>query len=164
MAYYNARKNAVIRAILAMVAVVLGVVATLVSYSLLKDDNDAIKVLKGIGIGVVAFLITTGVGYSIFAVAFKRRVFAVVSTACTWLSVIIILLLCNVLWWITVIIALAMLIFCTLILLGAYSEQLTVIPDNAKPDYKDYKTREAEKKNNPEVKEKEELPEIKSFE
>ena len=164
MAYYNARKNAVIRAILAMVAVVLGVVATLVSYSLLKEDSDVIKVLKGIGIGVVTFLMTTGVGYSVFAVAFKRKVFAVVSTACTWLSVVIILLLCNVLWWIIVIIALAMLIFCTLILLGAYSEQLVVVPDNAKPDYKDYKTREAEKRDNPEESKKEELPEIKSFE
>ena len=48
--------------------------------------------------------------------------------------------------------------------MGAYSDQLAVVPDNANPDYKDYNAREAERAATPEQKQEEELPKIKSFE
>lgn len=164
MTYYNARKNAVTRVICAIIAVVAGVVATLVSYFLLGESNETIKVLKAIGIGSVAFLVIMGICYSIFTLRFKRRVFAFVSTACTWTGVMILLLILGVLWWVVLILAVALFLVCTLVLMGAYSEQLTVIPDNAQPDYKDYKTRQAEKQAQKQNEKKEELPEIKSFE
>ena len=164
MSYQNARKNAVIRAIFAILAVVGGVVAFFIAHALIKDEKVALRVLKSLGIGTVVFLMVIGMSYSIFSVLYKRKVFAVISTACTWVSVIIILLVCSVKWWIVLIIAVAMFMVCALVLMGAYSDQLTVVPDNAKPDYKDYNAREAERAATPEQKQEEELPKIKSFE
>lgn len=165
MSYINAKSNAVKRSIYVIISVVLGVTAMILSYVLLKDDEGlAVKALKAIGIGTDVFLMLTGLGYIVFALCFKKKVFSLVASASLWLGITVLLLLCGVLWWITLIIALAMLIISTLILLGTYSEQLTVVPDNADPAYKPYKVRESEAASSDKTEEKEELPEIKSFE
>ena len=44
-----------------------------------------------------------------------------------------------------------------------YRKNLVLVTDDQKPDYKDWKSREKEKAENPEQKKEEELPEIKSF-
>lgn len=160
--YKNANKNAIVRVIIGIVAVVLSVVALFVSHSAFKGQSN-LPFLRALGVALVTLSLIIGVAYAIYTVVFRRKVFALISSLCIWFGITLLLAVCLIKWWVVVIISLALLTVLTLCLMGVYSKQLVVVPDNASPDYKDYKTRTEEKlaaeKNKPE----EELPEIKSF-
>ena len=126
-----------------------------------KNPNSELPFLRAIGVAITVFCAVVGVGYGIFTVIYKRKIFSVVSAVGLWLALTMLLVVCLVTWWVVLVISIALLTILLLCIMGVYSKQLVVVPDNASPDYKDYKTREAEKKQAKE--DSEELPEIKSF-
>jgi len=158
--YKNAYNTALVRMIVAIIAIVLSVVALFVSHAVF-GGNSKLPFLRAIGVAITVFCAVVGVGYGIFTVIYKRKIFSVVSAVGLWLALTMLLVVCLVTWWVVLVISIALLTILLLCIMGVYSKQLVVVPDNASPDYKDYKTREAEKKQAKE--DPEELPEIKSF-
>ena len=158
--YKNAYNTALVRMIVAIIAIVLSVVALFVIHAVF-GGNSKLPFLRAIGVAITVFCAVVGVGYGIFTVIYKRKIFSVVSAVGLWLALTMLLVVCLVTWWVVLVISIALLTILLLCIMGVYSKQLVVVPDNASPDYKDYKTRQAEKKQAKE--DPEELPEIKSF-
>ena len=66
-------------------------------------------------------------------------------------------------WWVILVVILCAMPMPILAIMFIYRKNLVLVTDDQKPDYKDWKSREKEKAENPEQKKEEELPEIKSF-
>ena len=147
--YKDAYNTALVRMIVAIIAIILSVVALFLSHAIFgKNPNSELPFLRALGVAITVFCAVVGIGYGIFTVVYKRQIFSVVSALGLWIAFTTLLLVCLVKWWVVLIISIAILTILLLFIMGVYSKQLVVVPDNASPDYKDYKAREAEKRAN----------------
>ena len=155
--------NAIIISILT--ALIASAIATVISASLINHENSFIVALATVVIGVAVACITAGIALVIVGSLHKSKFAKAASILLLYFTVLAVLVVCVIFfikWWVALILALITLPVPLLAILLLYGKSTVLVFDNEKSDYVDYKTRQAQKEQNPQ-KEEEELPQIKSF-
>lgn len=141
-----------------IIAVVAGVAACLIRYLAVSNE-----ILPSLGVGFTAFFFALAVYYAVVGVLLKRRSSVALAVFAAVLGVILLLVVLSVKWFVVLIIAFAAIAVALFGVLMLYGGKTALVFDNEKEDFKDYKTRAAEKAKNEAEQPEEELPEIKSF-
>lgn len=117
-----------------------------------------------IGFGFTVFFMLFGVVYFFFSIFTKDLSGYVAGAIALTIGLVLLLaIIVEVKWYITVISAVVLFTILVVLLFAIVTPKLVVYGKNEDPEYKDYKQRREEAKANAEPQEEEELPEIKSF-
>ena len=155
----KAKLTAVIVA--AIASIVLGIVAIAISYSISAIEEKALKILFSIGVGITTQCLTVAIALIIIALKFKYPLGYVIATVFGLIALLILFILVKMDAWVIVILMAGLSLIAFLSFFLVYRSKLVLVANNEKSDYKDYKTRQAEKETEKEC--EEELPKIKSF-
>jgi hypothetical protein len=148
-----------------LAALIVSAVATVLSATLIKHENEFIVALATIIIGISAACVTAGIAFIIVGSLYKSKFSTAAAILLLYFTVVAVLVVCVIFfikWWVALILALITLPIPLLAILLLYGKNTVLVFDNEKSDYVDYKTRQEQKKENPQQ-EEEELPQIKSF-
>lgn len=148
-----------------VVTLIFSAVATIIAGLNIKHENSVIVALSTVFTGVATACMVMAIGSFITGAAFSSKFEQALAAFLLFFAFIfamVIALMFSARWWIIVVLILCALPMPLLGITFIYRKNLVLVTDNQKPGYKDWKTREAEKKANPQEDE-EELPEIKSF-
>lgn len=143
-------------------ALVVGLIAFIITFIANGEAKTATRVLTALGAFFCAFFFATAIFYLVFAFMQKNRFFGIISYFAASIGLVILLIVLSVKWYFVVLAAVFVFILFWLVSVALYSKKLTLVADNAKPDYKTYEQRKAEEAAKP-AEPEEELPEIKSF-
>lgn len=154
-------KNTLTRVIGLIIGLVVGLATFIITYLSTTDKEIGKRILTGIDAFFCGFFFSVAIFYLVFAIIKKDRFSGVISyfTAAIGLVLLLILL---VKWYFVLLAAVFVFLLFWLVSTALYSQKLTVVADNEKPDFKTYEQRKAEEAAKEPEKE-EELPEIKSF-
>ncbi len=139
-------------------ALVIGVVTTVICYC--AGNNNA---WLSLGAGFTAFFLAMAAYFAVAGAVLKRKASALLAIVCGVVGVVLLMIVLRAQWFITLIVAIALIAIALFGALILYNNKTTLVFDNEKEDYKDYKTRKAERDAAEKEKPEEELPEIKSF-
>ena len=148
-----------------IVALLLSGIATIIAGLLLQDKESGWFAVATILIGLATGALTFGISQIIIGAIHKYKLSLAISAFLLFFALAFVLgalAIFGAKWRLLLIIALVFLPIPALAIILVYRKNMVLVMDNEKPDYKDYKTHEEEKKLNKEEKE-EPLPEIKSF-
>lgn len=151
-------KSTMILLIGVVAALVAGVVATVICYC--TGDN---KILLSLGTGFTAFFLMMAVYFSVAGAVLNRKASLLLAIVCGFFGFVFLMIVLRMQWFITLIVAIALAAIALFGVLMLYNNKTTLVFDNEKEEYKDYKTRKAERDVAEKEKPEEELPEIKSF-
>ena len=154
------RFNAIIISLIA--ALVVGLIALFVDYSISNIDSKPLKILFSIGVGFTTTCFVIAISFIVISAIFKYSFGYLIATIVLLVGTLILFILCGMEPWIIVILMAGLSLIAFLSFFLIYRYKLVLVADNEKPDYKDYKTRLAEKEENKPT-EEQPLPEIKSF-
>ena len=156
------QKNAKLTAMIAtgILAIVLGIVAIIIAYSNSAYQEKPLKILFSLGVGITTNCFVCAVAFLIIALKFKYSIGYIFATVFALIALLVLFILVKMDAWIIVILMAGLSLIAFLSFFLVYRSKLVLVADNEKSGYKDYKTRQAEKK---EEEKQEELPEIKSF-
>lgn len=151
-------KSTMILLIGVVAALVTGVVATVICYC--TGDN---KTLLSLGTGFTAFFLAMAVYFAVAGAVLNRKASLLLAIVCGFFGFVLLMIVLRTQWFITLIVAIALAAIALFGVLMLYNNKTTLVFDNEKEEYKDYKTRKAERDAAEKEKPEEELPEIKSF-
>lgn len=155
-------KNTLTRVLGLIGSLLIGLVAFIVTLICMDDEAEtAYKVLTAIGVFVCATAFSTAVFYLVFAVLQKNRFYGIVAYFAAALGLVILLIVLAVKWYFVLLAAVFVFLIFWLVGIALYSNKVTLVADNEKPNFKTYEQRKAENEEEPEKEEP--LPEIKSF-
>jgi ABC-type uncharacterized transport system permease subunit len=147
-----------------LAAILASAIATVISASLIKHENEVFVALATVIIGIAAACITAGISFAVVGNVFKSKFTTACAILLLYFTVVAALAVCVIFfikWWVALILAVIMLPVPLLAILLLYGNNTVLVFDNEKSDYVDYKTRQSLKENAPEK--EEELPQLKSF-
>ena len=148
------------------ITLVLSAVATIIAGNLIKHDSAIIKTLATVFTGVATACFVMGLACIVIGSVFDHKLDMAIAMFLLFFALILILVIASLFgaeWWVILVVVLCSIPMPILAITFIYRKNLVLVTDDQKPDYKDWKTREKEKAENPEQKKEEELPEIKSF-
>lgn len=161
--------NARMRVTGVMIAAASGLCGLIAGLIFVNKDFGA-RIAVSFGIGAVTMFFVFAAFYYVFAIMQKRRLMLLAAEISTVCGGVVLMIILGCLWWIILAVAVCAAALILLSMFLVFTDKLVVETDDRKPGYKDWKTREAEKKAQAELDEKngvkkpeEELPEIKSF-
>ena len=153
--------------ILSIVAsLIFSAIATIIAGLNFKHENAVMVVLSTVFTGVATAGLVMAIGCFITGGLFDskfERAAAALLLFFAFVLVAIIAIINGAKWWIALVLILCAIPMPLLSAMFIYRKNLVLVMDNEKPDYKDFKTREAERAENSDSEKVEELPEIKSF-
>lgn len=144
-------------------SIALALIATVLSLVLIKKDDAFILVAASVGIGVCTFFYAVAAAYLTFCFIQKNKSYALIGYVCAVFATAFLLIVLSVQWYVVLIMILAAMVIFWLLSVTLFSEKLTLVTDNERPEYKNYEQRKAENEANNANEQEEELPEIKSF-
>ena len=125
------------------------------------DTEIGKRILVGIDAFFCGFFFSVAIFYLVFALVKKDRFSGIIAYFTAAIGLVLLLML-FVEWYFVLLAAVFVFLLFWLISTALYSQKLTLVADNEKPDFKTYEQRKAEEAAKKPEKE-EELPEIKSF-
>lgn len=156
--FKNKKQSVNLSLIGVIVAIVVGAAGAIITLCSVKNAW-----LLALGVGFTSLFFAVGVYFAVFGAIKRSRGSIAVASCSLALAVVLLLMVLNVYWVAVIITAIALVAVASLGLFIIYSNKLTLVFDNEKEDFVDYKTRKKLKDEEESKKPEEELPEIKSF-
>lgn len=156
--FKNKKQSVNLSLIGVIVAIVAGAAGAIITLCCVKNAG-----LLVLGVGFTSLFFAVTIYFAVYG-AIKRSRGSIAVAACSLALAVVLLLIVLKAHWVAVIItSLALVAIAVLGLFIIYSNKLTLVFDNEKDDFVDYKTRKKLKDEEESKKPEEELPEIKSF-
>lgn len=155
-------KNTLTRVIGLIGALLIGVIAFVITLVCSDDTETGSKILLALGVFVCATAFANAICYLVFAILQKNRFYGIFSYFSAAIGLVFLLIVLAVEWYFVLLAAVLVFLLFWLVGIALYSNKLAIVADNEKPDFKTYEQRKAEK-TEAASDEEEVLPEIKSF-
>ena len=144
-----------------IIGLIAGVITFIVTFICTGDKETLPRVFTAIDTFFCGFCFSTAIFYLVFAIMKKDRFSGIIAYSTAAIGLILLLIL-LVAWYFVLFAAVVVFLLFWLVSTMLYSQKVTFVADNEKPEYKNYEQRKAEEAARaPEP--EEELPQIKSF-